>query len=130
MNIVWMAEHSRIQVLSDHLLPGSYTVTVRDAASITFDVAVTITQPATSVSGSVSSQTNVLCFGATTGTVTVDGSGGTPPYLYKLGSGSYQASGTFAKHWCRYFYSHGSGCKPLFLRHLSYYYTTIICSDT
>ncbi len=78
------------------LAAGTYTVTVRDAALTTFDVPVTITQPASLVSGSVSSQTNVLCFGSTTGSVTVAGSGGTPPYQYKLGSGAYQASDTFS----------------------------------
>jgi gliding motility-associated-like protein len=77
------------------LAAGTYTVTVRDAVLSTFDVSVTITQPATSVAGSISSQTNVLCFGNNTGSVTVSGSGGVSPYTYKLGSGSYQALGTF-----------------------------------
>ena len=77
------------------LASGNYTVTVRDAALNTFDVSVTITQPASSVSGSITSQTNVVCFGSNTGSVTVAGSGGTAPYDYKSGTGSYQASGTF-----------------------------------
>ena len=77
------------------LAAGIYTVTVRDAVLSTFDVSVTITQPASSVGGSITSQTNVLCFGSNTGSVTVAGSGGTSPYQYKLGAGSYQASGTF-----------------------------------
>jgi gliding motility-associated-like protein len=41
------------------------------------------------------SSTNVLCNGNRTGSVTVAGSGGTPPFLYKIGDGSYQTSGTF-----------------------------------
>jgi gliding motility-associated-like protein len=73
----------------------TYTVTVRDASLSTFDVSVTITQPLSAVSGSVTSQTNVLCFGNNMGSVTVGGSGGTSPYLYKIGAGSYQVSGTF-----------------------------------
>ena len=77
------------------LAAGIYTVTIRDAVLTNFNVNVTITQPASSVSGSISSQTNVLCFGSSTGSVTVSGSGGTPPYLYKLGSSTYQASGSF-----------------------------------
>jgi gliding motility-associated-like protein len=77
------------------LSAGTYSVTVRDAVLSTIDVSVTITQPVSSVAGSISSQTNVLCFGNNTGIVTVDGSGGVSPYTYKLGSGSYQASGTF-----------------------------------
>jgi gliding motility-associated-like protein len=77
------------------LAAGSYIITVIDAALITSDVNFTITQPATSVSGSIISQTNILCSGSNTGSVTVAGSGGTPPYLYSLGGGSYQVSGTF-----------------------------------
>jgi gliding motility-associated-like protein len=77
------------------LAAGTYKVTVRDAVLNTFDVSVTITQPASAVGGSITSQTNVLCFGSNTGSVTVDGSGGIAPYQYKLGAGSYQASGTF-----------------------------------
>jgi gliding motility-associated-like protein len=75
---------------------GTYTLQVRDAATTIFNLTATITQPASSVSGTITSQTNVLCFGSTTGNVTVSGSGGTPPYQYKLGSGSYQTSGSFA----------------------------------
>jgi gliding motility-associated-like protein len=78
------------------LAAGTYIVTVRDTVLSTFDVSVTITQPTSSVGGSITSQTNVLCFGSNTGSVTVSGSGGTAPYQYKLGAGSYQASGTFA----------------------------------
>ncbi len=77
------------------LAAGSYIITVRDAAMITSDVNFTITQPATSVNGSIISQTNILCSGSNTGSVTVAGSGGTPPYQYSLGGGSYQVSGTF-----------------------------------
>jgi hypothetical protein len=40
---------------------------------------------------------NVLCFGASTGSITATASGGTPPYQYKLGSGgTYGSSGTFS----------------------------------
>ncbi len=77
------------------LAAGSYIITVRDAAMITSDVNFTITQPATSIGGSIISQTNILCSGSNTGSVTVSGSGGTPPYEYSLGGGSYQVSGTF-----------------------------------
>jgi gliding motility-associated-like protein len=78
------------------LASGNHSVTVRDASLNTFIVNVTITQPATSVGGTIISQTNVVCFGSNTGSVTVAGSGGTAPYVYKTGSGSFQASGTFS----------------------------------
>ncbi len=78
-----------------NLASGDYSVTVRDASLNTFIVSVTITQPGSSVSGSITSQTDVVCFGSSTGSVTIAGSGGTAPYDYNLGTGSYQASGTF-----------------------------------
>jgi gliding motility-associated-like protein len=77
------------------LAAGTYTITVRDATLNSIDVSVTIDQPASSLGGSITSLTNILCFGNNTGSVTVDGSGGTPPYMYKMGAGAYQVSGTF-----------------------------------
>jgi len=62
-----------------NLLAGSYTVTVQDANLCTFDVPVTISQPPTVLSGSITSQTYVSCFGSTDGSVTVAGSGGISP---------------------------------------------------
>jgi gliding motility-associated-like protein len=78
------------------LASGNYSVTIRDAVLNTFAVSVTISQPASSVGGSIISQTDVVCFGSSTGSVTVAGSGGNAPYEYKSGAGSYQASGTFS----------------------------------
>jgi gliding motility-associated-like protein len=77
------------------LAAGTYNVTIRDAVLGTFDLIVTISQPSEALSGIISSQTNVMCFGSNTGTFTVAGSGGTSPYKYKPGAGSYQDSGTF-----------------------------------
>ncbi|MCK7460590.1 MAG: hypothetical protein MZU84_00090 [Sphingobacterium sp.] len=77
------------------LAAGTYNITVTDANSCTATTFVVITQPATGMSGSISSQTNVLCFGNITGSVTVLGAGGTPSYEYSLDGGAYQVSGTF-----------------------------------
>ena len=79
-----------------NLVAGIYTFTVRDAGLITADVNVTITEPASSVGASVISQTDVLCAGSSTGEVTIEGSGGTAPYQYRIGTTAYQASGTFS----------------------------------
>ncbi|HLN56399.1 MAG TPA: gliding motility-associated C-terminal domain-containing protein [Bacteroidales bacterium] len=79
-----------------NLAAGTYTVTVRDAIPTTFDVPVSITSPASAVSLSVVNQSDVLCFGANTGSVTVSGSGGTGPYQYNVDAGAKQAPGTFA----------------------------------
>ena len=78
------------------LSAGTYTVTVRDSFLNPFNVSVTITQPASALSGSITSQTNIKCFGSNTGSLSVQGLGGTSPYLYKIGSGSFQVSGTFS----------------------------------
>jgi len=77
------------------LTAKTYTVTVKDVNSCTKDVTVTITEPASGVGGSITSQTNVLCFGDNSGSVTVAGIGGTAPYQYSLNGGVYQVSGTF-----------------------------------
>jgi gliding motility-associated-like protein len=78
-----------------NLAAGSYVVTVRDATFTTVDLGFTISQPSDALGGSVTSQTNVLCNGSNSGNITVTGSGGVPPYKYKLGTGSYQDSGDF-----------------------------------
>ena len=78
------------------LASGVYTITVRDATLNTFDLSVTITEPSEVLGGTVISSTDILCFGSSTGSVTVSGTGGIAPYQYKLPSGSYQASGTFS----------------------------------
>src|SRR5665811_1392033 len=42
----------------------------------------TITQPASAVTVALTSQTNVLCFGASTGAINITASGGTGAYTY------------------------------------------------
>ncbi len=77
------------------LTAGTYTVTVQDKNFCTTDVQVIITQPGPPLTGAIVSQTDVICFGASTGSITVQGSDGIPPYDYSLDSGPYQLSGTF-----------------------------------
>jgi len=79
----------------NNLAAGDYTITIRDAVMNTFDVNFTITEPASALSGTIISQENVLCFGSNTGSVTVEGSGGTGQYMYRLDSGDFQDSGLF-----------------------------------
>jgi gliding motility-associated-like protein len=77
------------------LFAGSHNVKVKDANGCTANVAVIITQPASAVSGNITSQTNLLCFGSGTGSVTVSGSGGTGSYAFNIDGGVFGASGTF-----------------------------------
>ncbi len=64
------------------LAAGGYVVTIHDANNCTANVPVTITQPASNISASISSQTNVLCVGNNSGAATISASGGTPGYTY------------------------------------------------
>lgn len=77
------------------LAAGTYNVTVKDGFGCTVTVTVTITQPAV-LTSSIASQTNVFCFGANSGSVTVAGAGGISPYTYSLNGGTFQSSGTFS----------------------------------
>jgi hypothetical protein len=77
------------------LSAGIYTAVVRDANLCTDDASFEISEPETPVTGSILSQTDVFCFGGSTGSVSVEGSGGTPPYTYSFNGGAYQPTGVF-----------------------------------
>ncbi len=64
------------------LCPGSYTITVTDNNNCSVTASVTITQPTTSLSASITSSVNVTCTGNCNGVATVTASGGTAPYNY------------------------------------------------
>ncbi|MCJ7820605.1 MAG: SprB repeat-containing protein, partial [Bacteroidales bacterium] len=82
-----------------NLLPGFYNVQIRDRAQIlcvtVLDPALELTEP-TLLSASVAS-TNVSCFGANNGTITISGpSGGYGTYQYSVNGGStWQNTGSF-----------------------------------
>ncbi len=84
----------------NYLTPGSYDVRIRDAnniaCSIILDPSLIITQPdrlAADLAG-----TNVTCFGANNGTITISGAtGGYGTYGYSINGGlNWQASGSFS----------------------------------
>ncbi|MCO6497505.1 MAG: SprB repeat-containing protein [Chitinophagaceae bacterium] len=65
------------------LAAGTYTVVVTDANGCsTSTLTVTLTEPASPVTVALTSQTNVLCYGASTGTIDITASGGVAPYTY------------------------------------------------
>jgi large repetitive protein len=74
---------------------GTYTITIRDAALCTFDITATITQPWIPLTANIISQVDISCQGGSNGTVTIEGWGGTLPYLYSIDGGEFQISGTF-----------------------------------
>ncbi|MEZ2443390.1 gliding motility-associated C-terminal domain-containing protein [Chitinophaga sp. RCC_12] len=66
---------------ANNLTAGNYTCTITDANGCTTTASVTISEPLSGISFTTS-QTDVLCFGNTTGAATVNASGGTAPYSY------------------------------------------------
>jgi hypothetical protein len=66
------------------LAAGTYNVTFTDATGCSGSASATITEPSVALSGSVSTQTNVSCFGTSTGSATITATGGTSPYTYTL----------------------------------------------
>ena len=69
---------------------GTYTVHVHDNVGCYLDTTVTLTQPtAITVTPVI---TNVLCNGTSTGSVTINASGGVTPYMYANGTGPYNSS--------------------------------------
>ncbi|MFZ2339510.1 MAG: gliding motility-associated C-terminal domain-containing protein [Bacteroidales bacterium] len=78
------------------LSAGTYNLTIRDAGMCLYELTVTITQPTLPLSALVSDRQNISCNGGANGTVTVEGWGGSQPYLYSQGGGAFQSSGTFS----------------------------------
>ncbi|MUV04669.1 T9SS type A sorting domain-containing protein [Flavobacterium rakeshii] len=66
---------------------GTYTVIVTDAIGCTATSGVTITEPVCVMSASITSQTNVTCNGESTGSLTVQQSGGDAPFSYSWSNG-------------------------------------------
>ncbi|MCG3167456.1 MAG: hypothetical protein POELPBGB_03248 [Bacteroidia bacterium] len=77
------------------LAPGTYSVVVTDANGCTASVNnIVITQPASALTASISSSSNVTCFGLCNGSATVTASGGTAPYTYAWPGGQTTQTAT------------------------------------
>lgn len=72
---------------------GTWHVTITSNDGCERIDSVTLIEP-TTVAGAVDDATPTECNGASNGTATVSGSGGTSPYMYNIGSGN-QATGVF-----------------------------------
>lgn len=66
---------------------------IEDTNQCYLDTAITLTQP-TRVSGTVS-VAFVLCYGDTSGSITLNGTGGVNPYTYAIGTGLYDTTRVF-----------------------------------
>ncbi|MBK7944301.1 MAG: SprB repeat-containing protein [Flavobacteriales bacterium] len=78
----WNTSPTQNSATASNLPAGIYTCTITDANGCTATRNVSITQPAAAISSSTAAQTNVLCFGSSTGSATINASGGTAPYSY------------------------------------------------
>jgi gliding motility-associated-like protein len=77
------------------LTAGSYSLEIRDVNMCSFILSFNITEPLAALSGNIISQTDVLCYGDATGSVIINGKGGTSPYEYNIDGGNFQLSATF-----------------------------------
>ena len=103
-NYTYNSVPSYIPVLSNatatasflNVLANNYVITVTDINGCSDTAMIDITQPALPLS-LATSQTNISCFGNSTGAITLTGSGGTVPYQYKIGTaGVYGNGNTFS----------------------------------
>ncbi|MDQ3109322.1 MAG: choice-of-anchor L domain-containing protein [Bacteroidota bacterium] len=78
----WNTSPVQTTATASNLGAGTYLVTITDANGCSATASVTISEPSIQLDASVTSQTNVSCFGNTTGSATVTASGGTTPYTY------------------------------------------------
>ncbi len=88
----WSTTGSTTTVQSN-VVANTYTVQVKDANNCLQTLAVTIPNIA-GPSISVTSQTNVTCFGLCNGVATTSVSGGVTPYIYSWSNGQVTSSGT------------------------------------
>jgi gliding motility-associated-like protein len=75
------------------LLPGSYTVTVTDANGCSTTGVANVTNTG-GPAASISSSTNIVCFGGSTGSATATQTGGTGPFSYSWNSTPVQTTAT------------------------------------
>ncbi|MCB0696237.1 MAG: gliding motility-associated C-terminal domain-containing protein [Chitinophagaceae bacterium] len=67
---------------------------IEDTNKCYLDTSITLTQPVRI--GSTPAITDVLCFGDTTGSISINGTGGVSPYTYAIGTGTYSSANNFS----------------------------------
>jgi gliding motility-associated-like protein len=78
----WNTVPVQTTMTASNLSAGTYIGTITDANGCTASATITLTQPSSGISATISSHTNISCFGNTNGSATVSVSGGTAPYSY------------------------------------------------
>lgn len=73
---------------------GSYVIHIKDVNGCIKDTNFSISQPTAIIPTVVMTQPS--CYGGTNGSITIQGTGGTPAYTYALGTGVYSVSNVFS----------------------------------
>lgn len=90
----WNSTPPQNTATANNLPAGTYTVTVTNNFGCSATGSVTITQPASAVSASITASTNVSCFGGNDGSASAAASGGTPGYTYAWNTVPPQSTST------------------------------------
>lgn len=91
----WLTSPIQNTATIANLPAGTYTVAVFDSLGCFKPASIKIDQPLIKFTASVTNKVNVACNGGATGSLTIAGSGGVPPYQYSIDGVTFQASGTF-----------------------------------
>ncbi len=89
----WNTNPIQTTATATGLIAGNYTVTITDANNCSIQKFAVITEP-NGITASISSQTNVLCFGNNTGSATVSATGGTGALTYSWDTIPIQTTAT------------------------------------
>lgn len=92
--ITYLWSNSATTATITTLAANTYTITVTDANGCTLVDSAEVTQPSSAVNATISSSTNVICFGQSNGTATASGSGGTGSMSYAWSGGGTSATKT------------------------------------
>ena len=80
---------------STGLAAGSHAITVTDSNNCIYTSTINIDEP-DSFYVQLLAVNPVTCYGGSDGSITVQGVGGTSPYMYRIGNGPFQTSNTFS----------------------------------
>lgn len=83
-----------IGMVTDSLIPGTYTIRIINPGNCFADTVITLAAPPLPVASGITT-TPPLCPGGSTGSATITATGGLPPYLYAIGTGTYTTSDIF-----------------------------------
>jgi len=73
---------------------GNYVAIVTDNNGCMDTAQITVSEPSAALSSSITGSTNIICYGASTGSATASAAGGTPPYTYLWNDPSSQTNAT------------------------------------